>query len=517
VTCGSFRGYTLVEILVATALTLLLMAGVVTLFGSVTDSVSRGQAMMELADRLRATQHRLQTDLKYVTARMLPPLDPRDNLGYFEVEEGPGPFRITRQGVQPYNAAFLTDGIDNDGDGSTDEADESLDTTVDDGDDKAMFTARSYGEPFLGRWRNTNGNQTTMQSQVAEIAWFMRGTTLYRRVLLVVPHRALAQNQQAQPFYENFDVSVHQEGGPAAVETRANWGAQRLITNSLGDLTKRENRYGHHPTFPHPASGWGILGLPTLRECSDANWPYPMYSTIPALTGEPYTDQIDYWLTPHVKVGNNAVAVDPETGTRQSHLNGTRIAEDVILTNVLSFDIKVWDPDAPVLVSSDQTLLPGDPGYLRLLQQWASGSGGAVASFGAYVDLFYLRGLGNNASSTLADMRNRARGRVFPFAGPGDPRSGLDAQFGANPTAAVYDTGSTHYNNDGVDQDRDNLLDEGTDGLDNDNVGGVDDPGELETIPPYPFPLRGVQIKIRVYERDSQQIREVTVTQDFLK
>ena len=187
----------------------------------------------------------------------------------------------------------------------------------------------------------------------------------------------------------------------------------------------------------------------------------------------------------------------------------------MILTNVLSFDIKVWDPDAPVLVAGGQTLLPGDPGYLAELQRWASGSG-AVASFGAYVDLFYLRGAAN-PSQTLANMRNRAPGRVFAFAGPGDPRSGLTAQFGANPTAAVYDTGSTHYNNDGVDQDQDNLLDEGTDGLDNDNVGGVDDPGELETVPPYQVPLRGVQIKIRVYERDSQQIREVTVTQDFLK
>jgi hypothetical protein len=40
--------------------------------------------------------------------------------------------------------------------------------------------------------------------------------------------------------------------------------------------------------------------------------------------------------------------------------------------------------------------------------------------------------------------------------------------------------------------------------------------GERETMPPYPVPLRGIQVKIRTFEPDSRQIREVTVVQDFL-
>jgi len=39
---------------------------------------------------------------------------------------------------------------------------------------------------------------------------------------------------------------------------------------------------------------------------------------------------------------------------------------------------------------------------------------------------------------------------------------------------------------------------------------------EVEGPVPYPVPLKGIQIKIRVYEPDSRQIREVTLTQDFL-
>ncbi len=35
-------------------------------------------------------------------------------------------------------------------------------------------------------------------------------------------------------------------------------------------------------------------------------------------------------------------------------------------------------------------------------------------------------------------------------------------------------------------------------------------------MPPYPYPLRGVQIKIRVYEPNSKLVREVTVEETFV-
>src|SRR6185437_11126141 len=39
--------------------------------------------------------------------------------------------------------------------------------------------------------------------------------------------------------------------------------------------------------------------------------------------------------------------------------NNMRYAEDVILTNVISFDVKVWDPDAPVIAHPGIDGLPG--------------------------------------------------------------------------------------------------------------------------------------------------------------
>ena len=94
------------------------------------------------------------------------------------------------------------------------------------------------------------------------------------------------------------------------------------------------------------------------------------------------------------------------------------------------------------------------------------------------------------------------------FSGPGDPRSQLDSyyrdvtqlsqHFTTTPNnyitdsnghriiaAAVYDTGSWQYEQDGINQgpmlnDTDNGADEGTNGQDDNGDGVVDDPGELE-------------------------------------
>jgi hypothetical protein len=53
-------------------------------------------------------------------------------------------------------------------------------------------------------------------------------------------------------------------------------------------------------------------------------------------------------------------------------------------------------------------------------------------------------------------------------------------------------------------------------GFDNTNSGVVNNPNDQKTTPPYPVPLRGVQIKIRVYEPSTRQVREITVSETFL-
>lgn len=647
------RGFTLVEILVATVLTLILMGMVVTVFGTVTEEISNSRASIETADRLRSTQLLLQRDLAGATARMVPPLSPGENLGYFEYIEGPiGPVLPLRPIDVSSPLDNVPDGYDLDGDGSID----IEGTTLGDFDDVLMFTSRNLETPFRGI-----ANGQSISSPVAEVIWFLRGTTLYRRVLLVAPGMESRITNSADSYYDinaftepgfygKYDLSARQVGGPNDINAGAGVsGSLRL--NTLGDLTKRENRYGHQPwAFPHDARFWGLLGMPTLQECSfysNTNdlttglWPFPLQGgtvappynsgtsiTLGALTfpliipvqagvaGSPeymtaltkgtgkggvlvpayandylakefhheetLADGLDPWFNSipwHDVDSQNGTLKGYDIGTGADYyaaLGGTagstRIAEDVVLTNVLSFDVKVWDPGAPVLLHQTNagqvvSVLPHDPGYVNLLGFAMSNSptyptppavGEAfIASYGAYVDLNYMcRTLpGSSGVSPLYDQVFSTpafaglynTGAIKPwFNGPGEPRSHLMGTLPvASPTitaarAAVYDTWSTHYEYDGINQDGDGvtatlpngIVDEGSDGFDNlvtnsansvyihnDSTGarayGVDDYNEQEAVPPYPSPLKGVQITIRVFEPDSRSIREVTIVQDF--
>ena len=75
------------------------------------------------------------------------------------------------------------------------------------------------------------------------------------------------------------------------------------------------------------------------------------------------------------------------------------------------------------------------------------------------------------------------------------------------------------------------LVDEGTNGFDEPHDGrdfsgnpdlllgqqinGADDAAERETSPPYPVPLRGIEIRIRLVEPTSQQVRQTSIAVDF--
>ena len=139
------RGYTLVELLIATTLTLVMMGGVAAVFGTIGTSVSASRAGLETADALRAAAQRLQTDLDGVTASINPPAKPEDNRKYFEYTEG-GAIGWSAPGEVARN---------------TDNIPDTPDSTVGDNDDMLMFTTRSKAEPFLGRTLVKRGVERT--------------------------------------------------------------------------------------------------------------------------------------------------------------------------------------------------------------------------------------------------------------------------------------------------------------------------------------------------------------------
>jgi type II secretory pathway pseudopilin PulG len=570
------RGYTLVEMLVATTLTLIMMGAVATVFGMIGQGVSGARASLEMADALRATAQRLRADLDGATQTVGPPHfgewsdgQPGANEGYFEYIEGPlGPL------VEPRWVARNTDRPWTPTAADPFQIPFEPDSTVADMDDILMFTTRSRGEPFVARYGGS-----PYESQDAEIAWFVRGRTLYRRVLMIRPDLSVSG---PAGFYANNDISVRNVGGT-------------LYANSLGDLTMPENRFAHqnaltspnspYPYHPHryisgvvfgwsdagnPANALARLNLPLLQECSDATWvaggslpTVALNADVETLSNPTQVGQgtastpFDAWLNPHpwelprpTKNAPHQPAVDKETGVvlnAAGYPMGTRFGEDVILSNVIGFDVKAWDPGAPVMVIratragtvTVSAMCPGDPprpaetnnpnapnftGYAKAVSRAGTtvtdngatppityqyyddlnGNGAfdagepTVLGYGAYVDLGY------GGTSLFGGANYDATG-----ANPG-PRSNLNR---------VYDTWSLHYESDGIKEVGNTsglTTDAGSNGFDDDGNGVVDDWNEMETQAPYPVPLRGIQIRICVFEPDSRQIREVTIVRDFL-
>src|SRR6185437_2305170 len=87
---GGRAGFTLLEVMIATTITLLLMGLVVQIFAMVGDTVAETRSTIQMIDRLRAARQTVESDLAGFTfAGHVPPLDPERGLGYIEIVEGP--------------------------------------------------------------------------------------------------------------------------------------------------------------------------------------------------------------------------------------------------------------------------------------------------------------------------------------------------------------------------------------------------------------------------------------------
>jgi prepilin-type N-terminal cleavage/methylation domain-containing protein len=409
------RGYTLVELLIAAAIALAVMAAAAALFGLFGRAASQSQEIVDLGDRMRSTAWQLRQDLAGATADLTPPGRPERDAGYFELIEGPRSDRDAAEGSGDIQA---------------------------DTDDILLFTTRSTGGPFVGKY-----GANFIESPVAEVAWFCRpaaeqpvaGLTLHnlhRRQLLVVGYvgvppfstnnnalPATAPNTSLPAAWLTYDISLRTEG-PAPFTA--------FFPNTLGDLTRRESRFWHDATaFPF-AFQTATLDAATFN-------------------------------------------------------NTLREGEDIVLTNVIAFDVRVFDPEAEARLAGGVTVFPGDPGY-------DTGDPSPVAK-GAHVDLGWgggstiLQSAGAAVSSTPASVQLPAR---------------------------TFDTWSLHYEQNGLNEDGDAKTDEGADGFDDNGDDRADDAGERETSPPYPVPLRGLEVRLRCYEPSSRQVRQITIRHSFL-
>jgi len=144
---------------------------------------------------------------------------------------------------------------------------------------------------------------------------------------------------------------------------------------------------------------------------------------------------------------------------------------------------------------------PSDLGYSP------APAGGTLAQRGAYVDLGYF---------------------------PGAPAARADEWFIANSTRPTnvpngtnvwlnntWDTWTPFYERDGIDQDGPGVgtADQGTNGVNDTTPNSsnvIDDPGESETVPPYLQPIRAMKITLRLVEKGTKQVHQVSIIHSFV-
>ncbi len=588
------RGLTLVEMLVGMAITLVMMAAVVNLFANISEGVRNRRATMEVSATLRIARAQLYKDLAGATCLKYPKdafgVMPKPDVnnppdGYFEYVEGPrsdenpgvaGSIDPATSLVPSTNLPFnekgepLDPNIVTDGGGRGDY------------DDILAMTVESKTERFRGKGRGlrAGGNPTVIvptspddpgptgawvdmaiSSPQAEVVWFAVETPprtspdyrpemgepgmrkIYRRTLLIAPWYGTetrnygggavtgsdplldltddtrfptfaSRMKYLRDFQNRYDISVRLEN-------------QRLVPNTLADLARREFRFAH---MTNPSN---YPGIPPTGSIGFYPYRFPYETDGVPLTG--FYRQAGDTNSSLYPLGSENQPGDLPTSER--------MGEDLILSDVLAFDVQVYDPGAPLFLTNYSGTAANPVGGTLVQPSGTNGSGfrnaistgtGIITGFGTYADLGWNNGghyvPGVNAPRTLFQEERRVGWH---------PRMDFDDPIYRG-TPATYDTWTTYYETDGVDQsnlDGDNDprtgADEGTNGLDDpayydhDNdpttptilmtINGPDDPGERETSPPYPYPLKGLQVKIRVYEPESRQIRETTVTRNLAK
>ena len=172
------RGMTLIEVLIATALTLMIMLALAQGFKTTSQSISSGRARLTSSDQLRSISTLLRSDLQGLTvSTTVHPQSSKSPNGYFVYYDGP----LSDSTAMLFN--YVPTGV---------EIEDKLSASRwSDIDDAMMFTAKArdgqwfYGRVPLALMKIHSGDTATIRfqdwvtdvtiaSEYAEIAWFMR-------------------------------------------------------------------------------------------------------------------------------------------------------------------------------------------------------------------------------------------------------------------------------------------------------------------------------------------------------
>jgi len=370
-------GFTMVEMLVAVTLVLIMMMMFAEVFEIASGMHHRVRGLARNDQRARIMQNIIESDIRKRTFRHMVPFA-RNETGYGrDLRLG------ERQGY-----LYISENNPND------DSDDVLQLTI----RSTILRTDSDPTPYYGLLNASplnnlarNQQETLISSTSAEVCYFLRNGILYRRVLMLYE----STGGRLQPFDDNNNSEVFDSNHPApylpsnqsafnaGTDNTANtrddkgnfWkdfdfsaqytstGAKLHNRNSLVNSRNASNyplaipaaRFGHnHDTGlprefapgPGPDGLWSttadngpfFIGRFTHEETSNYYFRYPQIASRDSggnliNDGNPTKTQ---------NVSNNPLAVG-EDGVINQYRGGPRRAEDILMTNVHSFDVKVWD------------------------------------------------------------------------------------------------------------------------------------------------------------------------------
>ncbi|GAA5504923.1 prepilin-type N-terminal cleavage/methylation domain-containing protein [Novipirellula caenicola] len=400
----SFRkslGFTLVEMLVAMAVTLLMMAALARAFAFVGERVRDSRGDVKISNDIRDVTNRMRDELKRCTVSLEPNDGGPDQAGYFLYYEGP----MTNATSSLLGPSTTIDGQI-----------VARDARYGDFDDYFAFTAVAKpGSWFTGKVPEfiltgtaTDTNPVVIRSKYAEIVYFTnpdRNPTtgavidtngdnlpdrlqLYRRVFLIRPDLNLNTSTggintlSAASNWQTGLASINQQCDLSVRRGLNSDGTQSTVVfaNSLEDLSKPHNRFAHVRVPQATLFGSGTT-----------------HTSMPILALEPPVNIVanaSTTTTPPQRPEDSATNTDPVVLDsrwsgylrREFVLSGTRQGEDVIATNCRGLDLKIFDPTADFFHTSGNLIVgPGDVGYREALRD----SGTSIVLQGGFVDLAY--------------------------------------------------------------------------------------------------------------------------------
>ncbi len=393
-------GFTLLEVMIATAVTLLMMVALAQIFKVIGDSMKQGRAILELNNRLRSVVYRVRTDLDNLTAIPQPPADPTTAAGYFQIFDG----SLTDFSTTQISLAQSRYG----------DVDDILMATVRSGD--VWFTGKVPAYVLAGRApvaTNPNDFQlVSIASQTAEIVVFAQPLVtndgnpnrdpryfltnsgigavafqdtdafpgfpdtfrLHYRVLLIRPDLNLPSGVLPSGLDNNgsyWTACSPVPGLPsplcdmASVHQQCDLSVRRIYdpstaafdfvaANSLEDLMDPANRFAH-VQVPIPNTRSTTMPLLALGTRLDIFAPG---------AGNPNNNAADPTgtLTAAPPGGNTPFRVGSGFLHPAFVLLDARAGEDVLASDILAFDIKVFDPGVPILGGTGSDGVAGTAG-----------------------------------------------------------------------------------------------------------------------------------------------------------